>query len=79
MKAPQDAFQSSAHHIIPADDPSFRFTDRIPTLDDFALALIQGGYANGAVLVDKDGWTYPKGLYDLAAELKAESDRRRGI
>ena len=58
--------------VIPANDPSFRFTDRIPTLDDFALALIQG-MGQDAII------HHPETLYDLAVAYKAESDRRRGI
>lgn len=48
----------------------FRATDRPPTLDDFALALIQG-MGQDAII------HHPETLYDLAAAYKAESDRRR--
>ena len=44
-----------------------------PTLDDFALALIQGGYFDRGETGDVQA------LFLEAAELKAESDRRRGI
>jgi hypothetical protein len=44
-----------------------------PTLDDFALALIQGGYFDRGETGDVQT------LFLEAAELKAESDRRRGI
>lgn len=57
---------------IPAGDPSFRFTDRIPTIDDFALALIQGGY-----YCPNDEKNPEASLYHFAERLKAESDRRR--
>lgn len=50
--------------------------DRIPTLDDFALALIQGGFS----ISDPgyDNGESIKALFSRAAALKAESDRRRG-
>lgn len=54
--------------VIPAGDPSFVFADRIPTLDDFALALIKGGFMGSGAE-----------LYNRATVYKAESDRRRGI
>lgn len=48
-----------------------------PTIDDFVLALIQGGFA-----LSQPGYDYGesfKALFSLAESLKAESDRRRGI
>lgn len=49
-----------------------------PSVDDFALALIHGGHTMVMLPgLDEGDREYPKRLYDLAAALKAESDRRR--
>lgn len=58
---------------ISAGEPSFQFTQYSPTLDDFALALIQGGYYP-STMQSEDG---AKWLYRRAEEVKAESDARR--
>lgn len=51
--------------------------DRIPTLDDFALTLIQGGFS--ITEPGYDNGESIKALFSRAAAIKAESDRRRGI
>ena len=66
-KTPQDGLshvQTAPHDWLTRNTI---FTDRIPSLDDFALALIQGGY----YFMGK-----PEDLYIEAASIKAESDRR---
>ena len=48
-----------------------------PTLDDFALALIQGGFYQD-LEADEETHAMPaECLFNAAASLKAESDRRR--
>lgn len=50
-----------------------------PTLDDFALALIQGGFYQD-LEADEETHAMPaECLFNAAASLKAESDRRRVI
>ena len=45
-----------------------------PSIDDFAIALIRGGYYHLTL-----GELAEKRLYHYAERLKAESDKRRGI
>lgn len=54
---------------------AFRRTNPSPSLDDFALALIQGGSYSMAFSSELAAEI----IYERAATLKAESDRRRGI
>ena len=75
MEAVKRVCECQDHYHAGVTTAPKTLADRIPTLDDFALALIQGGFG-----ITEPGYDYGesfKALFSLAESLKAESDRRR--